>query len=63
MKNFIFKSRDQDLHKFLQLVLTEQRAQRVDLARLTKLLTKITDNIRDSPEYPEEETLDGVSGS
>ncbi len=62
MKNFIFKSRDQDLHKFLQLVLTEQRAQRVDLARLTKLLKDLTQ--RDpTPDYPEEELLDGSSGS
>ncbi len=43
MKNYFSKSTSEfDLQKFFNLVLTEQRAQRVDLARIHKL---ITDNI------------------
>ncbi len=41
MKNFIFKSNDSDLTKIsfsMKLVLDEQRAQRIDLAMLLKLL-------------------------
>ncbi len=65
MKNFIFKSRsDFDLQKFFQLVLTEQRAQRVDLARISKKLDLMITDIS-IPTHPdeEEEQPDDISGS
>ncbi len=43
MKNYFSKSTSEfDLQKFFNLVLTEQRAQRVDLARIHKLITDMT---------------------
>ncbi len=47
MKNFIFKS-EADFHKIvfnkLDVILTEQRHQRTDLADITRLLRKYTTN-------------------
>ncbi len=44
MKNFIFKS-EADFHKIvfnkLEMLLTEQRLQRMDLAVITRLLNKV----------------------
>ncbi len=51
MKNVFSKSTPEfDFQKFFNLILTEQRCQRVDLARLTKLLNIIIGNI--SPDEP-----------
>ncbi len=46
MKNFIFKSSalPTDLQKIVQLLLTEQRAQRVDLANLLRMVKAMTIN-------------------
>ncbi len=46
MKNFIFKSSAlaPDLQKILQLLLSEQRAQRVDLANLLRMVKSMTIN-------------------
>ncbi len=46
MKNFIFKSSalTPDLQKILQLLLVEQRAQRVDLANLLRMVKGMTIN-------------------
>ncbi len=46
MKNFIFKSSElaTDLQKILQLLLAEQRAQRVDLANLLRMVKGMTIN-------------------
>ncbi len=46
MKNFIFKSSalTPDLQKILQLLLSEQRAQRVDLANLLRMVKGMTIN-------------------
>ncbi len=45
MKNLFSKSTSQfDFQKFFSLILTEQRAQRVDLARLDKLIRTLIDN-------------------
>ncbi len=66
MKNFIFKSRNSfDLQKFFNLVLTEQRAQRVDLARLHKMISALVSEISIVPTHPddEEEQPDGISSS
>ncbi len=42
MKNLFSKSNlEFDFQKFFNLILTEQRAQRVDLARLHKLITEM----------------------
>ncbi len=44
MKNFIFKSSElsPDLQKILQLLLAEQRAQRIDLANLLRIIKTFT---------------------
>ncbi len=61
MKNFIFKSanREQtDLYKILtqlNLLLTEQRQQRIDLSKITKLLKGLIGEFIKDPEYPQEE--------
>ncbi len=46
MKNFIFKSSEltTDLQKILQLLLKEQRAQRIDLADLLRMVKGMTIN-------------------
>ncbi len=45
MKNVFSKSTPEfDFQKFFNLILTEQRAQRVDLARLDKLIRTLIDN-------------------
>ncbi len=46
MKNFIFKSSalTPDLQKILQLLLTEQRAQRIDLANLLRMVKGMSIN-------------------
>ncbi len=52
MKNLFSKSHlDFDFQKFFNLILAEQRAQRVDLARIHKL---ITDTLQETT--PREET-------
>ncbi len=66
MKNFIFKSKSNfDLQKFFNLVLTEQRAQRVDLARLHKMISALVSEISIIPTHPDdqEEQPDDISGS
>ncbi len=62
MKNFIFKSKDKSsdfykIHVRLELLLTEQRHQRSDLAHIIKLLHSINDvPIPEEQEHiPEEE--------
>ncbi len=63
MKNVFSKSTPEfDFQKFFNMILTEQRAQRVDLARIHKL---ITDALGDRPltviDDPEEQP-DDISG-
>ncbi len=62
MKNFIFKSKDKssDLYKIhvsLELLLTEQRHQRADLAHLIRQINRITDvpTPKEQEHIPEEE--------
>ncbi len=65
MKNVFSKSTPEfDFQKFFNLVLTEQRAQRVDLARIHKLVQGlIVDmNITNIPDDSEEQP-DDISGS
>ncbi len=72
MKNFLSKSPLEDLQKIqfdIQLVLTEQRAQRVDLARVIQLV-RVMIQKSDSEtgpnsynEYPEEEHVVDTSSS
>ncbi len=65
MKNFIFKSKSKivDLYKIqtkLDMLLTEQRHQRSDLAHIIKQVDNIT-NVpvsEDTEHIPEEEALD-----
>lgn len=60
MKNLFSKSKDtSDFQKFFNMILTEQRAQRVDLARIHKLIKDTTQR----EVVPEEEIYDGDSGS
>ncbi len=50
MKNVFSKSRiDFDFQKFFNLVLTEQRAQRVDLARIDKRILDYINRLDPSP--------------
>ncbi len=59
MKNFIFKSSEKDLHKIcvqLNLLLSEQRCQRVDLAR-------IYNSVKNRHENPQEDIVPDVDGS
>ncbi len=65
MKNFIFKSKSKisDLYKIqtkLDMLLTEQRHQRSDLAHIMKLMNMITNvSVRkDTENIPEEEQLE-----
>ncbi len=46
MKNFLSKSSEisPDFQKFFNLILTEQRAQRVDLARIYRLIKNTPDD-------------------
>ncbi len=67
MKNLFSKSPlEFDFQKFFNLILTEQRAQRVDLARLHKLLKDMI-NLLDMTEQPpteeEQEQPDDTSDS
>ncbi len=65
MKNFIFKSNrrfDSDLYKIytqLNLLLTEQRQQRIDLSKINKLVKTIVDNLE--PNNPLETMPDAIS--
>ncbi len=64
MKNLFSKSHlDFDFQKFFNLILTEQRAQRVDLARLTKMLHSILDNMNSIPSDEYQEQPDDISDS
>jgi len=74
MRNFLSKSDlDSDLQKIhldIQLMLTEQRAQRVDLARVIQLVRSMVDQVNNTKsveqfgtEYPEEELEVDVSSS
>ncbi len=72
MKNFLSKSPLEDLQKIqfdIQLVLTEQRAQRVDLARVIQLVRVMIQKSEPEPipdkyvEYPEEEHVVDTSNS
>ncbi len=63
MKNFIFKSKDKssDFHKIyvlLELVLTEQRHQRSDLAHIIRQINRIVSvpASEETENIPEEET-------
>ncbi len=61
MKNLFSKSTSEfDFQKFFNLILTEQRAQRVDLARMYKTLKDILDT-----QIPEDvqEQPDDISGN
>ncbi len=64
MKNFIFKS-EADFHKIvfnkLEMLLTEQRLQRMDLAVITRLLNKVINSSnlqKQVDEYFEEDEKD-----
>ncbi len=64
MKNFIFKS-EADFHKIvfnkLEMLLTEQRLQRMDLAVITRLLNKVINSSnlqKQVDEYFEEDAKD-----
>ncbi len=65
MKNLFSKSTSEfDFQKFFNLILTEQRAQRVDLARLHNLITKLDGKKNDFTILEdEEEQPDDISGS
>ncbi len=70
MTNFLSKSPDRDLQKIhfdIQLILTEQRAQRVDLARVIQLIRKCIQEqpgfIKPGEEYSEAGLEDDISGS
>ncbi len=65
MKNYFSKSTSEfDFQKFFNLILTEQRAQRVDLARLSKTLTDLLDTqIPQNETSQREEVPDDFSGS
>ncbi len=53
MKNYFSKSTSEfDFQKFFNLILTEQRAQRVDLARINKNINNLLMDLNPSP--PEE---------
>ncbi len=55
MKNLFSKSTSEfDFQKFFNLILTEQRAQRVDLARISKKIELMISDIS-IPPYPNEE--------
>ncbi len=56
MKNYFSKSTSQfDFQKFFNLILTEQRAQRVDLARIYKLVNNLITTLEVTEVPPEEE--------
>ncbi len=58
MKNFIFKSTSEDLHKISQKIdwlLREQRYQKSDLFMIKKLLGRNETPEEPTQEYPEEE--------
>ncbi len=66
MKNYFSKSTPEfDFQKFFNLILTEQRAQRVDLARLYKTLTDYVNRLDPEPIPPNdlEEEPDDINGS
>ncbi len=73
MKNFLSKSPLEDLQKIqnnIQLMLTEQRAQRVDLARVIQLVRSMINQVNDNKnlesydkDYSEEEQDFGSSDS
>ncbi len=66
MKNLFSKSHlDFDFQKFFNLILTEQRAQRVDLARLHKMISALVSEISIPTIHPddEQEQPDAISGS
>ncbi len=55
MKNLFSKSNETfDFQKFFNLVLTEQRAQRVDLARLHKMISALVSEISIVPTHPDD---------
>ncbi len=64
MKNYFSKSHlDFDFQKFFNLILAEQRAQRVDLARISKKITDLLDpHLITHPDDMEEQP-DDISGS
>jgi len=56
MKNYFSKSTTEfDFQKFFNLILTEQRAQRVDLARLHKIIMDLTSLLQVTEVPPDEE--------
>ncbi len=66
MKNVFSKSTPEfDFQKFFNLILAEQRAQRVDLARIHKLITDTLvfkkDILEEIPDEAEEQPLDSGS--
>lgn len=65
MKFVFSKSRSQDFQKNFNLILTEQRAQRVDLARIHKLISEYINRVDLNPRLPddEEEQPDDISDS
>ncbi len=66
MKNFIFKSSEKDFHKIcvqLNLLLSEQRQQRIDLSKITKLLKGLIGEFIQEPPAIEEVHPDDVDGS
>ncbi len=55
MKNLFSKSNYEfDFQKFFNLILTEQRAQRVDLARLHKMISSLVSEISIVPTHPDD---------
>ncbi len=63
MKNYFSKSTSEfDFQKFFNMILTEQRAQRVDLARLDKLIRELVDNTSPIEMTAEDPPDDSSSG-
>ncbi len=59
MKNYFSKSTSEfDFQKFFNLILTEQRAQRVDLARINKNINNLLMDLNPSPPEEEQEQPD-----
>ncbi len=66
MKNLFSKSTSEfDFQKFFNMILTEQRAQRVDLARIHKQISALISEISIAPTHPDdmEEQPDDSSSS
>ncbi len=64
MKNLFSKSTSEfDFQKFFNMILTEQRAQRVDLARLHKMVSALVSEISIAPTHPDDEEEQQIDSS